>query len=222
MGWVGFAAIFAGFFLTHSIPLRPAVRARLVGMLGSRGFGLAYSALSLAMLTVLIRAAGEAPYLPLWYQVGWHRHVAHLGMLAVSLILAFSIARPNLFSFGGAGNETFDPDRAGIVRWTRHPILLALAVWAGVHILPNGDLAHVILFAVLGGFAIAGRTLIDRRKRRDLGLSHWSRLEAARKAAPQFQKPLSWRGVILRSLVGLAVFTALILAHPYVIGVPAL
>jgi uncharacterized membrane protein len=222
MGWVGFAAVFAGFFLTHSIPLRPAVRARLVGMLGSRGFGLAYSALSLAMLTVLIRAAGEAPYLSLWYQVGWHRHVAHLGMLAVCLILAFSIARPNLFSFGGAGNETFDPDRAGIVRWTRHPILLALAVWAGVHILPNGDLAHVILFAVLGGFAIAGRTLIDRRKRRDLGLSHWSRLEAARKAAPQFQKPLSWRGVILRSLVGLAVFTALILAHPYVIGVSAL
>lgn len=222
MGWAGFAAVFAGFFLTHSIPVRPAVKARLVGMLGPRGFGLAYSALSLAMLTVLIRAAGAAPDLQLWYQMGWHRHVAHLGMLAVCLILAFSIARPNPFSFGGAGNDTFDPDRAGLVRWTRHPILLALALWAGVHLLPNGDLAHVILFAVLGGFAIAGRTLIDRRKRRDLGLSHWSRLEAARKAAPRFQKPLSWRGVILRSLVGLVVFTALILAHPYVIGVPAL
>jgi len=222
MGWAGFAAVFAGFFLTHSIPLRPAVKARLVGALGPRGFGWAYSALSLAMLTFLIRAAGAAPYLQLWYQMGWHRHVAHLGMLAVCLILAFSIARPNPFSFGGTRNDSFDPDRAGIVRRTRHPVLLALALWAGVHLLSNGDLAHVILFAVLGGFAIAGQTLIDRRKRRDLGLSHWTALVSARKAAPRLQRPLSWRGVILRGLVGLVVFAALILAHPYVIGVPAL
>ena len=61
MGWAGFAAIFAGFFLTHSVPVRPGVKARLIGLLGSRGFGLAYSALSLAMLVVLIRAAGAAP-----------------------------------------------------------------------------------------------------------------------------------------------------------------
>lgn len=219
MGWAGFAAVFAGFFLTHSIPVRPAVKARLVGMLGPRGFGLAYSALSLAMLTVLIRAAGAAPALQLWYQMGWHRHVAHLGMLAVCLILAFSIARPNPFSFGGAGNDTFDPDRAGLVRWTRHPILLALALWAGVHLLPNGDLAHVILFAVLGGFAIAGQALIDRRKRRDLGAAHWAARESARTAAPRLQRPLSRRGAILRGLVGLVAFAALILAHPHVIGV---
>ena len=221
MGWAGFAAVFAGFFLTHSVPVRPGVKARLVGLLGRRGFGLAYSALSLAMLVVLIRAAGAAPHLPLWYQAGWHRHVAHAGMLAVCLILAFSIARPNPFSFGGARNDNFDPRRAGIVRWTRHPILLALALWAGVHLLPNGDLAHVILFGVLGGFAVAGQALIDRRKRRELGPSCWAALEEARAAAPRIQRPLCWRGVILRGVLGLAAFVALILAHPYVIGVPA-
>jgi uncharacterized membrane protein len=219
MGWAGFAAVFAGFFLTHSIPVRPCVRARLVGLLGRRGFGLAYSALSLAMLAVLIRAAGAAPYLPLWYQAGWHRHAAQAGMLAVCLILAFSIARPNPFSFGGARDDTFDPHRAGILRLTRHPILLALALWAGVHLLANGDLAHVILFGVLGGFAIAGQWLIDQRKRRDLGPAHWATLEASRRAGPRLQPPLSRRGAILRGLLGLAAFAALILAHPYVIGV---
>ena len=219
MGWTGFAAVFAGFFLTHSVPVRPGAKARLVGLLGSRGFGLAYSALSLAMLTVLIRAAGAAPHLPLWYQAGWHRHVAQAGMLTVCLILAFSIARPNPFSFGGARNDTFDPHRAGIVRWTRHPILLALALWAGVHLLANGDLAHLILFGVLGGFAIAGQWLIDRRKRRDLGPAHWAALEAARKAAPRLQPHVSWRGAILRGLAGLFAFAALVLAHPHVIGV---
>jgi uncharacterized membrane protein len=50
MGWVTFAAVFGVFFLTHSIPVRPAIRARLVAMLGPRGVTLAYSGLSIGML----------------------------------------------------------------------------------------------------------------------------------------------------------------------------
>jgi len=222
MGWTGFAAIFAAFFLTHSIPVRPAVKSRVVKMIGQRGFGLGYSILSVAMLALLIWSAGEAPYVQLWPQIEWHRHAAHLGMLAVCLILALGIARPNPFSFGGARNDRFDPARPGILRWTRHPILLALALWAGVHLLPNGDLAHVILFGVLGSFAIAGRALIDRRNRRVLGASRWAALDAARKAAPWFHAPRSWPVLFLRLLIGLAAFAALLLAHPHVIGVPAL
>ena len=61
MGWAGFAAVFAGFFVTHSVPVRPGAKERLVSLLGPRGFGLACSALSLAMLALLIRAAGAAP-----------------------------------------------------------------------------------------------------------------------------------------------------------------
>jgi uncharacterized membrane protein len=92
-------------------------------------------------------------------------------MLVVCLILAFRIARPKPFSFGGAEDDKVDPTRAGLLRWTRHPILLALAIFASVHFLPNGDLAHMLLFNVLGGFAIAVQGLIDQRKRRDLGPS---------------------------------------------------
>src|SRR6056297_484155 len=213
MGWFGFTAVFAAFFLTHSIPVRPAVKSRILNRVGARGFAMAYSALSVAMLTLLIWSAGKAPYVQLWPQMEWHRHTAHLGMLAVCLILALGVARPNPFSFGGARNNSFDRTRPGIVRWTRHPILLALALWAGVHLLPNGDLAHVILFGVLGGFAIAGQTLIDRRKRRDLGPARWDTLNAARKAAPRLQRPRCWPEAIMRCLVGLVAFVALILAH---------
>jgi len=222
MGWIEFAAVFAVFFLTHSIPVRPAVKSRLVAVVGARGFGLGYSALSLAMLALLIWAAGEAPYVQLWPQMPWQRHAVHLGMLAVCLIAALSIARPNPFSFGGAQNDRFDPQSPGIVRWTRHPILLVLGLWAGLHLLPNGDLAHVILFGVLGGFAVAGRALIDRRKRRVLGTQRWAALNEARKAAPMVQAPTSWIGFAIRVLIGVAVFAALAWAHPYVIGVPAL
>jgi len=222
MSWVGYAAVFAAFFLTHSIPVRPAVKSRLTSALGARGFGLGYSILSLGMLTILIWSAGQAPYVQLWPQVPWQRHVTHLGMLAVCLLLALSIARPNPFSFGGARNEAYDPTRPGITGLTRHPILIALALWAGVHLLPNGDVAHILLFGVLGVFAIAGRSLIDRRKRRIMGAEQWHSLDKSRRAAPKLHVPRSWPRTVLRLLLGLGAFLALILAHPHVIGVPAL
>lgn len=222
MGWTGFAAVFAAFFFTHSIPVRPAIRSRLVEILGARGFGLGYSILSLAMLGLLIWSAGQAPYVQLWPQMIWQRHVVHLGMLAVCLILAFTIARPNPLSFGGARNDSFDPMRPGIVRFTRHPVLLALTLWAGLHLLPNGDVAHVILFGVLGGFAILGRALINRRKRREMGAQRWAELNTAIGQAPLVHPPLSWSGGALRVMAGLAGFAALIALHPVVIGVAAL
>lgn len=222
MTWAGFAAVFAAFFVTHSIPVRPAVKSRISAILGAGGFALAYSALSLAMLSLLIWSAGEAPYIQLWPHKMWQRHVVHLGMLAVCLILALSIARPNPFSFGGAQNDRYDPQRPGITRLTRHPVLLALALWAGLHLLPNGDLAHVILFGVLGGFAVAGRHLIDRRKRRLVGPQDWQALDRARRNAPWGHAPSSRAGLAMRLIAGVAMFAALLWAHPYVIGVSAL
>ena len=61
-GWMEFAAAIAVFFLSHSLPLRPAVRARGVEYLGRGGFGLLYSALSIAALAWMIGAAGRAPF----------------------------------------------------------------------------------------------------------------------------------------------------------------
>lgn len=222
MSWGGFALVFAAFFLTHSVPVRPAIKSRIVGKVGAIGFGVGYSALSLAMLSLLIWSAGHAPFVELWPQSSWQRHVTHLGMLAVCLILGFAIGRPNPFSFGGARNEQFDPDRPGIVGWVRHPILLALAFWAAAHLVPNGDLAHVILFGVLGAFAVAGRSLIDRRKRRVLGAKNWAGLDKARRTGPKVYRPRSWSGFGLRAVMAVGAFAVLLWMHPYVIGVSAL
>lgn len=222
MSWAGFAAVFAAFFLTHSIPVRPAIKARLTARLGARGFGILYSLLSLAMLTLLIWAAGRAPYIELWPQMPWHRHVVQLGMLAVCLILGFSIGRPNPLSFGGARNDSFDPARPGIVGWVRHPILLALALWAVLHLLPNGDLAHVILFGVLGAFAVAGGRLIDRRRQREMGLARWQALRQAIATAPRFGATATPAAILIRLGLGVALFAVLLWAHPAVIGVSAL
>ena len=135
MGWGEYALAFGAFFLTHSVPIRPPVRPSLVARLGHAGFGLIYSALSLGVLAWLIGAAGRAPYLPLWPWAPWQNHVVLMVMLPVCLILALAIARPNPFSFGGAQNDRFDPARPGLMRLTRHPLLLALALWSGAHLL---------------------------------------------------------------------------------------
>ena len=46
MTWAGYAAGFAAFFLTHSIPIKPTVKSRVIAKIGAGGFGMAYSMLS--------------------------------------------------------------------------------------------------------------------------------------------------------------------------------
>lgn len=219
MGWNEFAFAFAAFFLTHSIPIRPPLRPWAVARLGHAGFGIAYSALSLGVLAWLIAAAGRAPYVPLWDWAPWQNHVVLAVMLPVCVILSLAIARPNPFSLGGAQNDRFDPARPGIVRLTRHPLLLALGIWSAAHILPNGDLAHVILFGTLAGFAMLGGRLVDRRRQRDMG-QRWHDLRAALSECPASLSLTA--DTLLRLAAGLMLYAGLIWLHPLVIGVDPL
>lgn len=218
MAWSGFALAFAVFFLSHSLPVRPPIKPMLVRMLGPRGFTLAYSILSIGVLTWLIVAAGRAPFVPLWYWAPWQSHTALTLMLAACLLLAVSIGRPNPFSFGGAQNHRFDPDRPGIVRLTRHPMLITLALWSGAHLLANGDLAHAILFATFGGFAILGGRIIDRRRKRELGEA-WGAMRRLVRGAPLSAALRPAGPTTGRLIVGLALYLGLIVLHPILIGV---
>lgn len=219
MGWVELTAAFAVFFLSHALPVRPPLRPWLVSWLGARGFTFAYSALSVAVLAWLIQAAGRAPFVPLWPWALWRAHLAVAIMAGVCVILALTLGRPNPFSFGGARNDRFDPRHPGMVRWVRHPVLLALALWAAAHGIANGDLAHVILFALFGGFALIGGRIVDRRKQREMG-DRWQALWQATRSGPV---PLRVSpGLMLRLCAGGALFAVLLALHPVVIGVPPL
>ena len=217
MGWSGFILAFAAFFLTHAVPVRPPVRPWLVARLGRTGFTLAYSALSLAVLGWLIVEAGRAPYVELWEPAAWQRHLALAAMLPVCLLAALAVGRPNPFSFGGP-RDGFDPARPGVVRWVRHPLLVALAVWAAAHIVPNGDLAHAILFGGFAAFALAGQVLVNRRRRRELGQT-WADLDAQVRAGSLFPRPASWPRLVLRLAAGGVLYAGLIGLHPAVFGV---
>ncbi|MDT8855430.1 NnrU family protein [Paracoccaceae bacterium Fryx2] len=225
-GWGMFGLAFAVFLLSHAIPTRPAVKARLKAVAGPRGYLFLYSAVSLAVLAWLIVAAARAPFVPLWDPATWHRWAANLAMPLAIALATLSVGVPNPLSFGGPA-AGFRPDRPGIIGLTRHPLLWALALWAGAHLLANGDLAHVLLFGSFTGFALLGMAIIDRRNRRLMGAAEWARLAQATAVLP-LAALLSgrWRPVrgpsAPRLLLAVAIWAALILAHPWVIGLSPL
>lgn len=177
MAWIELALAMALFLASHRIPAALGVKGRLLATLGPRGYGILFSVASVLLLWWLISAAGRAPFIPLWDQQPWHRWAANIVMpLAIALAI-FGVAAPNPFAFEGR-KAGFDPARPGIAGLTRQPLLWSLALWSGVHLLPNGDLAHVLLFGPFLILALVGMPMVERRRRREMGEAEWSRLTA--------------------------------------------
>ncbi|MCY0095011.1 NnrU family protein [Hoeflea ulvae] len=217
-GWGELISAYSVFLLSHSLPVRPPVKPMIVARIGKAGFALLYSALSLAVLAWLIIAAGRAPYVELWPRLPWQDHVTLTAMAAVCLIVAMAAFRPNPFSFGGWRNARFDPAYPGIAGWLRHPYLAALALWAAGHVVPNGDLAHILLFGGFTLFALMGMRLIDRRRKREMGPAQWLGLLQATKSGRSL---MPGAGTIVRLVAALALLAVLISLHPLVIGLEA-
>ena len=218
---VEFFAALALFLLSHAIPARPALRQRLAAMLGERTYQLLYSILSLALLVWLISAAARAPYVPLWDLTTGQYWVPIIAMLAAFILFAGGAIVPNPLSISFS-RRRFDPERAGIVTVTRHPVLWGFAIWAFAHVVPNGDLVSLIMFGGFGLFALAGMALIDRRKKRQLG-AEWETL--ARRTSvipfapsPARRLPWDWRGLAIAVLVGALLYVALLHLHPLLFG----
>lgn len=214
--WGEFIAAFVVFFLSHSIPVRPAVRSRIIAKTGALGFTLLYSALSITILTWIIIAAGRAPFVELWAWAPWQNHLPLTGMLLATVIITVAFGQPNPLSFGGWNNDKFNPDNCGLIGWIRHPLLVTLFIWSVAHMVPNGNLAHVIVFGLFAGFSLLGMKIIDRRSKRILGAESWQNLSNTRR-----HLTITCRGVI-RILLGILIYLTLLYSHEWVIGVAPL
>ncbi len=223
MGWMEFGTALALFLGSHRIPALMGVKAPLTAALGPRGYTVVFSAVSTLLLAWVIVAAGRAPYVGLWDHAIWHRWAVNAAMpLALGLIV-FGTAAPNPFAFEGR-RAGFDPARPGIAGLTRQPLLWGLALWAGAHLLANGDLAHGLLFGSLAVFSVLGMGLVERRRARAMGVDAWQRLTAHTGLVP-FAALLAgrWRPAALpsvgRLMLWLALWAGLWLLHAPVIGV---
>ena len=213
-GWLEFAGALTVFLVSHVIPVRPPVRPWLVRTLGLRGYFLVYSAVSVVLLIWLIVAAGRAPYVEIIPPLQVLRWGPLIVMPLVCLLAVLGLRANNPLSFGGMGKRPFDPARPGILALTRHPLLLAIVLWALAHLLVNGDLAHVILFGLFALFPALSMRLVDRRKQRQLG-AEWQRLaQNTSRFSPGAMKSGLWSW-----LSAAALFAALVALHAPVLGV---
>jgi uncharacterized membrane protein len=175
-GWSEYILVFLAFLGAHIIPARPGIRVRLTALAGERAYLWGYSIVSLGLLYWLIVAAGRSPFVPLWDYRPWQLWVPNLAMPVVVLLAVGGVGIANPFSFGGRADAAFDPARPGLTAVSRHPLLLAITLWAAAHLVPNGDLAHVLLFglfALLGGL---GMLMLDRRRKRQWGQARFQAL----------------------------------------------
>lgn len=141
------------FLGVHSLSIfnEPA-RDRLVARLGLWPFKGLYSLVSLAGLLMIIWGYGFARLDPvvLYIPPTWTRHLALLLMLPVfPLLLA-----------------AYLPGK--IQRTLKHPMLVAVKLWALAHLLANGMLADVLLFGGFLAWAIADRISLKRRTPRPI------------------------------------------------------
>ncbi|MEY3252619.1 MAG: hypothetical protein RL227_1592, partial [Pseudomonadota bacterium] len=111
-------------------------RARTIARLGEGAWKGGYALLSLAGFALLVYGYGQARMAPvvLWASPTWTRHLAALLMLVSFVMLA----------------ATYVP-RNGIKAKLRHPMVLAVKVWALSHLVANNTLADLLLF---GGFLV--------------------------------------------------------------------
>lgn len=180
------------FLGVHLIPTQPELRDGLKERIGEGPYKILFALLSLVGLVVIVLGFHKLQLHPgknpiLWEPPIWTRHLAVALMLPAMILLVASLI----------------PSR--IRTATRHPMLIAIKIWALAHLLANGDLASLLLFGSFLAFAVYDR--ISVKKRGALGP-----LGAA--------APASALNDVLVIGVGLALYAWLLLGgHQWLIGV---
>ena len=81
----------------------------------------------------------------LWVPPVWIKHLVFLLMIPAMILLVAAYVPSRIRSAVG------------------HPFLTAIMIWAFAHLLANGDLASVLLFGSLLGYAVYDRISVIRR-----------------------------------------------------------
>jgi len=141
------------FFGVHSLSIvNEPWRDRMANKLGEIPFKGIYSVFALLGLVLLIYGYGQARLDPvvLYTPPMWLRHLAMLLLVPVF---------PLLFA-------TYLP--GAIKSKLKHPMLVAVKLWALAHLLANGMLADVLLFGSFLAWAVADRISMKKRSQRTL------------------------------------------------------
>lgn len=168
----------------HLLPTLPGMRDALAGRLGERAYRGLFALLSLAGFVLIVWGKARAPFVPVYDPPAWGRYVAPPLMIIAFYLLVGSRLPAN------------------IRRHLRHPMLWAVTLWAGVHLLANGDLASILLFGGFLAYAVFDMWSANRRG-----------------ATTSDRKVSTTRDAIVVIAAG-TLYLVFFLAHPVLFGVP--
>jgi uncharacterized membrane protein len=201
------------FVVSHVAIARTGLKPSLIKRLGERAYLIGYSLLSIALLGWVIAALLRTPKVFLWETPDWA-----YGFALVTTGLGFALLgagglspNPLSVSFRKSG---FDPARPGLIGWVRHPIIYGFGFWGAAHIPANGDVAALCLFGGALVFAVIGARAVETRLRKRLGAKDWARLTAGAGNIDAH--------AVTGAALGLALWAALLYAHPLLFGVDPL
>jgi uncharacterized membrane protein len=176
----------------HAVTMKRDLREQLIERFGAGGYRGLYSAVSILGFGLLIYGYGlqrAGGYTVVWEPPVWTRHLALLLNLPIFILLAIG-RRPSW-----------------LLSRVKHPMLLAVKIWATAHLLANGDLGSLLLFGGFLAWAVMARISVKRRPE-----------EIARAAA--MTNVAFGRRDIIAIAAGLALYVVFALwLHPLLIGV---
>lgn len=182
------------FLGVHLLPTSPALSAGLKARIGEGPYKAVFGVLSLIGFVVIVLGYHKLQLHPgknpiLWHPPVWTRHIAiALMLLSMISVAAFLI-----------------PSRIG--QALKHPMLVAIKVWALAHLLANGDLGALLLFGSFLAYAVYDRISVKKR----------GKMPAAAGADP------SALNDILVLALGAALWAAMLFGgHEWLIGVSPL
>jgi uncharacterized membrane protein len=217
-------ALAAAFFVAIHLGLSGTrLRDAAVARLGLSAYMVAFSVASVAAMVWLIYAYNMAPYVMTWGQWQAWKPFAVVLMLPAFVLVVAGLTTPNPTAV--AQEQAVSRAPSGIVRISRHPFLMGVALWAAIHLIGNGDVASLLFFASLAIVAMAGTVSIDAKRRRALGSAAWDRF-ASRTSILPFAAILAGRNRVSaaeigwwRPAAGVLAYALLLGAHAHVFGV---
>jgi uncharacterized membrane protein len=169
----------------HLLPsVAPATRSRWIEGLGEQPYKGCFSLTLIAAIVMMVVGWRGSAFVPVYGSPPWAALAANVGVFIGLLLFVASGVPTNL------------------KRWIRHPQLTGVALWAGFHLLANGDQRSLLLFGGLGSWAILCMLSINRRD-----------------GAWQKPEPLPASAELKPLLGAIFLYALLFFAHPYIAGV---
>lgn len=177
--------LWGGVHLFPCLAVEP--RKRLIGRMGEPPYkGVFALSLVLAIVLMVLGWRSSVP-VGVYSPPAWSAPAANL-LMVVALVLFVASTVPS-----------------NLKRVVRHPQLTGVAIWAGAHLLANGDRRSLILFGGLGLWAVLAILFINRRD------GAWVKPE-----------PLPMTAEVKPVAITIVAFAVLFFAHPWLFGVSPL